>query len=115
MKHVIADQIRRYCDTHKRTVGRELSLDAYLELCHVGDEPVDGHETAHDRAVSKEQAAALMTAIECLPPDERTAILLRNQELLSFEEIGNRVSRSPEAARKLFWRALVRLHDLLQR
>jgi len=114
MKHVIADHNRRYRETHKRTVGRELSLDAYLELCQVGDEPVDRHETPHDRAVSMEQAAALMTAIEHLRPDERTAILSRS-EALSFGEIGNRLSRSPEAARKLFWRALVRLHDLLHR
>jgi RNA polymerase sigma-70 factor, ECF subfamily len=114
LKHVIADHVRRYRDTRKRTVRRELSLDAYLELCQVRDEPVDPDETPQTRALSKEQAGALITAIERLRPDEKMAILLRSRELLSFQEIGSRLSRSPDAARKLWWRALVRLHNLLQ-
>jgi RNA polymerase sigma-70 factor (ECF subfamily) len=113
LKHVIADNIRRYRYTHKRTIGRELSLDAYLELCQNRDEPVDPYETPLSCAASKEQALALTTAIERLPPDEKAAILLRTRDLLSFEEIGNRLNRSQDAARKLWCRAVGRLQSLI--
>ena len=42
------------------------------------------------------------------------AICMRQQERCSFEEIGRRWRRSPEAARKLWTRAILRLKELLE-
>ena len=52
--------------------------------------------------------------MRCLPADEQAVILLRHFEFLSFEEIGHRLDRSPEAARKLWGRAILRLQRLLK-
>ena len=113
LKHVIVAYVRRYRGTYKRTVGRELSLDSYLDLCERADELVAPDETPHTRIVAKEEADALKAAIERLPLDQKVVILLRIRELLSFKEIGRRLSRTPEAARKLWCRAVDRLQRSL--
>jgi RNA polymerase sigma-70 factor (ECF subfamily) len=114
LKHVIADNVRRYRDAHKRSVARELSLDSYLELGGRGDEPVDPEETPHSHAVASEQAMALEAAIDHLPVDEKMVMLLRYRDLLGFEDIGHRMGRSAEAARKLWCRAVLRLQSGLK-
>jgi RNA polymerase sigma-70 factor, ECF subfamily len=48
-------------------------------------------------------------ALERLPADQREVILLRRFEELGFREIGARLERSEEAARKLFARAMASL------
>jgi RNA polymerase sigma-70 factor (ECF subfamily) len=48
-------------------------------------------------------------AIERLPDDSRLVVLLRHKEHLSFTEIGERLGRSGDAARKLWERAVERL------
>jgi RNA polymerase sigma-70 factor, ECF subfamily len=49
-----------------------------------------------------------------LPPDDQAVVLLRHFDCLSFEEIGRRLDRSPDAARKLWGRAIVRLQHLME-
>ncbi|HJZ99550.1 MAG TPA: sigma-70 family RNA polymerase sigma factor [Candidatus Solibacter sp.] len=58
---------------------------------------------------------ALRQALRQLPEHYRQVILLRNyqRERLSWEEIGRRLGRSAEAARKLWVRAIVELQKLL--
>ena len=113
LKHVISAHIRRYRDTHKRSLVRELSLEGYLELCLIADEPVDPEQTARIRVIAGEQSAALARALERLPDDDRLVIHLRSRDSLSFGEIGCRMNRSPEAARKLWGRAVARLRRML--
>jgi DNA-directed RNA polymerase specialized sigma24 family protein len=48
-----------------------------------------------------------------LSEEHQQALRLRNQEDLSFEEVGRRLGRSAEAARKLWARALARLAEAL--
>lgn len=48
----------------------------------------------------------LAIALQRLPPTYREVIELRNQELLSFPEIGRRLARSAKAARSLWERAI---------
>ena len=55
----------------------------------------------------------LVRALERLPEDYRRVIILRYQEQLPFEEIGRLLQRSPDAARKLWARAVERLHEEL--
>ncbi len=65
--------------------------------------------------MAQENLAALRGALQCLPADEQLVIELRNFDCLSFREIGERLCRSPGAARKLWSRALARLEGLLAR
>jgi RNA polymerase sigma-70 factor (ECF subfamily) len=111
--HKLADWVRRYCDTDRRALGREQSLDAYLAKCARADEPVAREAAPFSCAIAREQAAVVGAALERLPAAEKEVVLCRYWDSLSFEEIGRRLKRSPEAARKLSSRALLRLQRLL--
>ena len=65
------------------------------------------------QAMENEQDQALQAALGRLPEDYRRVITLRYQEQLPFEEIGRLLQRSPDAARKLWARAVERLHEEL--
>jgi len=47
--------------------------------------------------------------LERLPADQKTAILLRSRDHCSFAEIGERMERSADAARKLWFRGVEQL------
>jgi RNA polymerase sigma-70 factor (ECF subfamily) len=89
----------------KREVEREQEADSQLtnlrQLSPSGE------------AMSREEQALLAAAIERLPESYRQAIQMRHQENLPFAEIGQRLGRSDEAARKLWARAVVRLKEEL--
>jgi RNA polymerase sigma-70 factor (ECF subfamily) len=59
--------------------------------------------------MAHEQALALQKALERLPEDYRQVIALRHQEQLTFDEIGQRLQRTGNAARLLWLRAIERL------
>jgi RNA polymerase sigma-70 factor (ECF subfamily) len=111
--HNLADFNRRYLGTGKRKLSREVSLspdsssgEPALQL------PADGL-TPSTKAMAPEQAAALDRALEGLPPEYREVLRMRYEEDLSFEEIGQRMERSANAARKLWLRAVQRLQQQL--
>lgn len=68
-------------------------------------------------AVTRERAAAVREALAGLPAAHRAAVDLRFHEGLPFDEIGRRLGRLAESARKLVSRALRelarRLHELM--
>ncbi len=103
----LTDSVRRYCESDKRSVERERSLDDKRQS--FGARLTDRNPTPASSAAALEEAAALEGALDRLPPDDRTAILLRNRDHLSWDEIGNRLGRTGEAVRKLWSRAILRL------
>jgi RNA polymerase sigma-70 factor, ECF subfamily len=114
LKHNLVDYIRRYRDSSKRSIGRERSLEAAHEAGDPDDGVVDPHPTPCRQSMAREDVSALREALLRLPADDQAVVLLRHFDSLSFEEIGLRLDRSPEAARKLFSRAIVRLQHLLE-
>jgi RNA polymerase sigma-70 factor, ECF subfamily len=114
LKHNLKDCIRRYRDCSKRSIGRERSLEAAHEAGDPGDGEVDPYPTPCTQSIARESVAALREALLRLPPDEQAVICLRQFDSLSFQEIGRRLGRSPEATRKLFSRAIARLQRLLE-
>jgi RNA polymerase sigma-70 factor (ECF subfamily) len=101
---------RRYRDTAKRAVGREVALPG--EGSSAGGGGVAGSgPTPSGLAMAQEQAEALQRALARLPDDYRQVLELRFQQQKSFEEIGRLLDRSPDAARKLWSRALQRLRQ----
>jgi RNA polymerase sigma-70 factor (ECF subfamily) len=102
----LANFTRHYRGTAKRQVGREVALDAGSS----GDSPGAGLYAAtaspSAAAMAHERAAALQRALAKLPEDYRQVITLRQLEERSFEEIGPLMHRSPDAARKLWTRAI---------
>jgi RNA polymerase sigma-70 factor (ECF subfamily) len=104
---------RRYCDTDKRAIAREVPLDDRGDSSDAPfDVPRDTPGPA-SRAAALEEQARLSAAMSQLRPADREVIELRNLQALSFAEIARRTGRTPDAVRKHWARALDRLSELL--
>jgi RNA polymerase sigma-70 factor (ECF subfamily) len=106
--HNVADFTRRYRDTAKRGAGREVPLEAGSSSSP-GPEPCADTPSPSQEAIANEEAERFAGALKQLPDDYRQVILLRYQEQHSFEEIGQLLQRTPNAARMLWLRAVERL------
>jgi RNA polymerase sigma-70 factor (ECF subfamily) len=100
---------RSFRGTAKREVGREVCLGADDSR----SEPVNGLAARGDTPsrvmMANESAETIKHALSRLPDDYRRVIQLRYEESRSFEEVGRIMGRTPEAARKLWARAMERL------
>lgn len=99
--------VRFYRFTEKRRVDREVPLAAQAKAVSTSRNPVS-------ELLREENIHRLRTAIQQLSEPHRSAIELRSIEQLSFVEIGQRLGRSEEAARKLWGRALLMLCEMLE-
>ncbi len=63
--------------------------------------------------MAEEQAVKVRRALETLPEDYRQVIVWRYQEERSFAEIAERMGRTENAVRKLWFRAIERLEQAL--
>jgi RNA polymerase sigma-70 factor (ECF subfamily) len=104
----VANVIRSYQGTEKRDISRETpafryDLNATRPLAGEG-------RTASSIVMKNELLDALQLAIQKLPGHYQDVIRWRNYDRASFEDIGQRLERSTEAARKLWVRAV----ELLQ-
>lgn len=106
-----ANSARYYEGTQKRQASREVQFGSRLDSV---DGVAANQPTPSKEAIALERELALEHAMERLPLAMRTAILLRNREHLSFAEVGLRMNRSTEAARKLWARGIERLQRELQ-
>jgi RNA polymerase sigma-70 factor (ECF subfamily) len=110
----LADFVRRYRATGKRRISREVGQPAGDSGADRGAEATADTPSPSVTAMAAEQSAALERALGRLPEDYREVLLLRYQGDLSFEEIGGRLGRSANAARKLRLRALRKLEQELE-
>lgn len=114
LRNNLRDSNRRFREAEKRAVERERALDDddsrgnMIRLLAVGDSP-------SDQAVMDEQLQALARALDALPKHYRQVLELHHWQRLTFEEIGKITDRSTDAARMLWWRALERLQEDLDR
>jgi len=105
----LIDFRRLYWQTAKRQAGKEISLEEGSSS-FLGDARLAAPEpTPSGIAMEDEQAQALRKAMAHLPDEYRQVLLWRQQDGLTFEEIGRRTDRSADAARKLWARAAARL------
>jgi len=93
----------------RRHKSQQVSLDEHLR--DHGDFPEQNDLDSPDRLLSrKELAERIRTALEALPFDQKTALVLREVDGLSYEEIGfslgvavgtvkSRLARAREAVR----------------
>jgi RNA polymerase sigma-70 factor (ECF subfamily) len=113
LRHNLRDCARRYRGTDKRDLQREVPLEAG-STSSAPALPLAADDTGPEGAVlAAERAQRLERAVARLSEEHQQALRLRNQEDLSFEEVGRRLGRSAEAARKLWARALARLAEAL--
>jgi RNA polymerase sigma-70 factor (ECF subfamily) len=103
--NTLANTARHYRDTASWQVGREVPLEAAS--------PAEAAQAPDAGLIAGEQNEALYRALESLPEHYRRVLRLRHWERQSFEEIGATIGRSPEAARKLWVRAVEQLRQIL--
>ena len=116
LAHQLAHLARHYAGVKKRDLKREQSIDQSLAQ---SSQRLDRLLTSREPAPDDQLAAAearneLSIVLERLPEEYRQVILLRNLQELSYEEIADRMSRSPGAVRMLWVRALAKLRDEIE-
>jgi RNA polymerase sigma-70 factor, ECF subfamily len=109
--HNVGAFTRRFRATSKRAVSREIGFG--FGGSSAGNDPgVAGSALSPSGvAIEHEQALALRRALERLPEEYRRVVFLRFEEGRSFEEVGRLTGRSPDAARKVWSRAMERLRQ----
>jgi len=107
----VADFSRHYQQTDKRQVGREVPLASPESSGATGPEPAAPSPSPSGEAIQREQAQAIQQALERLPEEYRRVLQYRYQEQRAFEDIGQLMNLTPNAARKLWVRAVKRLQQ----
>ena len=107
---IIENNLRDKHDWHsakRRASDREVAMpsQSVLDL----DSGAALSTTPSRLAMQQEHEAWLRLALELLEPDDRRVILLREWRGLGFDEVGEQLGVSGEAARKRFHRALPKL------
>lgn len=112
LRNNVVDAVRRYELSQKRASGREISLATEAGRRQGGLVELP-HGLPDGSAIRHEDADALTLAMARLSGDHQAVLRLRYWEGLSFPEIGERLGRSPDAVRKLWYRAVERLQEAM--
>lgn len=113
LEHRIGNTFKRFLKANRRDITREVDWSGLFLTLAEHDLPGNDPKTPGTLLSLQEDAGQLELASAKLPPDHQQVIHLRVDERLSFEEIGSRMQRSTDAARKLFARAVLKLQALV--
>jgi RNA polymerase sigma-70 factor (subfamily 1) len=108
-----ANTVRRKYRTNKRDVTLEKSIDAAAGANAA--QPADKHLTPASAAMRGERLDRFHAVLDELPADQARVIRLRSIERLSFREVGEQMDRSEEAVSQLWYRAIMKLEEALNR
>jgi RNA polymerase sigma-70 factor (ECF subfamily) len=108
------DAERKHLGAQKRTVEKEVPLEVNGTKSGLNGYFLDESESPSNKAVGREESERIEQVIASLPEDYQQVIRLRGWEDQSFEEIGPTMGRSPDAARKLWFRAMQQLGQILR-
>ena len=114
LKNNLSDARRGYLIAEKRCVTRERSLDDCLVESRDLFALVADASSPSSHLMREEVSDMVRHAMERLSVDDRQVLLLRHRDQMTFPQIGERMNRSPDAARMPWWRAFERLSDLLE-
>jgi RNA polymerase sigma-70 factor (subfamily 1) len=102
----LANAWRYYGQTLKRDIHREQSI---ADLGNsMGGALLDPTPTPESRAMAQERAGMVMEVMDRLPAHYQQLLRLRSFERRTFQEIGEQLGISSEAARKAWGRAVQR-------
>lgn len=105
LRNNLLDLARRYRSTGRRAIDREQSMPSQEH----GNLSLSSGPSPSTMVTKAEDSARLHSAIAQLPNDARRVLTLRQSERLSWQEIGDRLGKSAEAVRKIWFRAIERL------
>lgn len=86
------------------TASRDISREVTLETGHLGEQ-----QTPPLSAIHSEENERLWRALDTLSESHKLAVMLRMENQMTFTQIGVKLNRSEEAARKLFNSAVCQL------
>lgn len=112
LNNIVSVQRRYTAD--KRDVNREVSLNRSHATAAGAGLLKSGGASPSSLCARNEEAVTVLRALAVLPEDYRQVLQLRDWEGMSWEQIGDQIGRTPEAARKLWARALDRLRRELE-
>lgn len=104
----LADARRRFRGTAKRAIQRERALYS-REARELLERLVTDPSISSRNLSEQEQVKRLSQALQTLRAEYRQIILWRNREQLTWQTIGDRVGRTPDAVRMLWRRAIAQL------
>jgi RNA polymerase sigma-70 factor (ECF subfamily) len=107
--HNLANFERRYFGTAMRRVRREVSL----AVAGAADTVPAPGPSPSSVLIADERERAVEEYLQWLPENYCQVILWHHRDGLPFDEIGRRLDRSADAARRLWSRAIDRLQELL--
>jgi RNA polymerase sigma-70 factor (ECF subfamily) len=100
---------RSYRGTAMRNVGREIPIDGDSRLNQPPIEIRNNQDTPSVGAAETELETVLYAAMSRLSKEHQQVLRLRNWQQLPFADIGSEMNRTPDAARKLWSRAVLQL------
>lgn len=112
----LANLVRRYRGTLRRDVRLERALAADIEQSSdaMSQALISRRQSLPwEEAARREQSVVLADLLERLPADYREAIVLRQLEGLSFQDVAVRMDRTLDSVKKLWVRGLARLRETL--
>jgi len=112
LEHKLAQANRRILGTEKRDANREQPLPLASEF--LLDARLPRNPTPSEAVASQEEREVLRLALLQLPAEYQLAIEMRGLKQQSFDELGKALNRSPDAARMIWARAIVRLRQELK-
>ncbi len=109
VENTVKDAVRKHLLAEKRSVEREEAVDGG-QLNNVRGES----KTPSRLVALREQDKLLLSAIDQLPERQRLVVQLRHSYQMSYESIAERLGTTPEAARKIWSRAMKQLRSNLE-
>jgi RNA polymerase sigma-70 factor (ECF subfamily) len=107
----LADRVRFFVSAQKRQLGREIGLESLTRTTPTDDLLPAPGPGPRSLLLSREQMERMRAAVGRLPETQQQVVVLHVREEKTFDEIGRKLNRSAEAARKLWNRALDRLQE----
>jgi RNA polymerase sigma-70 factor (ECF subfamily) len=111
LAHLLAKHFRKYIGTQQRDIRLEQSLNQELDQASGCFERglVAKLDSPSTKLMQNETMLALATALDALPSDYRTVIILRNIQGLPFKDVALAMEKSVDSVEKLWVRGLAKL------
>jgi RNA polymerase sigma-70 factor (ECF subfamily) len=111
LEHLTVNAVQHFQNAQKRRVEREVWLDDGDSAGNLRERLILDTPSPATRVAKAEEEDRLLAALAHLPEDQRAVIRYRDFDGRSWEEIGALMGRPPNAARALWYRALVKLRQ----
>ena len=109
LKHRLQAAYRKYRGTGKRNIARETALQVVDDSGYGQLLAASKDRSPSGQAIENEEQARLEQALKALPPRYEQVIRLRHELNFSFNEVAVALCCSPDAAQKLWTRAIRQL------